>query len=176
MNTAEKIAGTYLRLNGFLHLPQFTVFEEDWHTHVDFVALRAPNSYERAGGTTFPVDEKLFKLITTEIESPKTKLLGALVEVRTNATVPLIGHTLYVSRFLGDAPLIRFVVYDTEEDLKLENGVIHLSLGYAVSWILWRVRWMEHEHPGLTKSGSWTWSEEFLADLLVLWRLKFKGQ
>ena len=39
MNAAEKIAATYLRLNGFLLVPQFTVFEGDRHSHVDLVSI-----------------------------------------------------------------------------------------------------------------------------------------
>lgn len=35
MNMAEKIAATYLRLNGFLVLLQFTVFIDGEHGHVD---------------------------------------------------------------------------------------------------------------------------------------------
>lgn len=41
---------------------------------------------------------------------------------------------------------------------------------YALKWIFERVRWMDQNHSGLTKSGSWPWSEDALAEFLVLHR------
>ena len=41
MNTAEKIAVMYLRLNGFLLLPHFTVFDGNYQNHINLIGLRA---------------------------------------------------------------------------------------------------------------------------------------
>ena len=41
---------------------------------------------------------------------------------------------------------------------------------YALRWIFERVRWMDKNHSGLTKSGSWPWREDALAEFLVLHR------
>ncbi len=77
MNAAEKIAASYLRLNGFLLLPHFTVFEGGYHGHVDIVGLRAAGSKEVGGGLTFPTDDKLFAAIPKEI--PRASARGYLL-------------------------------------------------------------------------------------------------
>ena len=63
MNPAERLAATYLRLNGFLLLPQFTSFGGGYHNHVDLLGLRAPGSVERVGTIEFPVDGAFFAAI-----------------------------------------------------------------------------------------------------------------
>jgi hypothetical protein len=41
---------------------------------------------------------------------------------------------------------------------------------YAVEWILRRIDWVTKNLEGRTKERSWTWSEEFLANMLILKR------
>jgi hypothetical protein len=48
-NIDEKIAATYLRLNGFLLLPHFTAFisienKGKYHRHIDLLGFFAPNA------------------------------------------------------------------------------------------------------------------------------------
>lgn len=85
MNTAEKLAATYLRLNGFLLLPHFTVFQGSHHGHVDLIGLRAKNSFSGFDGKPFLTDEALFEAIgQTGCPEPKSVFLGLVAEVRTN--------------------------------------------------------------------------------------------
>ena len=85
MIATEKIAVTYLRLNGFLLLPQFTVFIGGDHGHVDLVGLRAKGSKEQAGQFVFPIDERFFKAIDRLISAnPLEEFLGLVGEVKTN--------------------------------------------------------------------------------------------
>jgi len=53
--TPEKIASLYLRLNGFLQLPLFTLFYPDRYGQIDIIALRPGNSVEKAMGIEFIV-------------------------------------------------------------------------------------------------------------------------
>lgn len=86
MNTTETIAATYLRLNGFLLLPLFTLFEQEGARHVDLVGLRAQGSMEqsldRKGNLLdLPTDEKLFAAFEKAVPSPKNALLGVVGEI-----------------------------------------------------------------------------------------------
>lgn len=84
-NIPEKIASLYLRLNGFLQLPLFTLFYEDRHGQIDIVALRAGNSVETAMTSNFIVDEELFNNCKSEsLPDPKGTTFGLVVEVRGN--------------------------------------------------------------------------------------------
>jgi len=60
MNTAEKLACTYLRLNGFLLTPHFTIFSGENHTHIDIIGLRSKGSKEEVDNFTFPLDDDFF--------------------------------------------------------------------------------------------------------------------
>lgn len=167
MNTAEKIAGAYLRLNGFLTLSHFTVFDGDRHNHIDFVALRAPNSKENIGDTTFPTDDLLFQAIGSDSRS---RLLGVAAEVRTNTNRDSLSdaHISYVGRFLGEIPLQRVVFYKNDKNVTREAQTLAIDMRYASLWILQRIDWMNTNKLKLSKSGSWNLSEDFLSDLLVL--------
>jgi len=79
MNMSEKIAATYLRLNGFLLLPQFTVFIDGEHGHVDLVGLRAKGSSEESAGLTFLIDDKFFNAIDPDVcKDPRNEFLGVV--------------------------------------------------------------------------------------------------
>lgn len=109
MNAAEKIAGAYLRLNGFLLLPQFTVFHSGYHGHVDWVGLRAAGSKEVGGNMTFPTDDEFFAAIPPGVcARPRDTLLGLVAEVRTNKRrdKPEANQVEYARNFLGGATVI----------------------------------------------------------------------
>src|SRR4051812_47855434 len=110
MNTAEKIAASYLRLNGFLLLPHFTMFEEQGPRHVDLIGLRAPGSREHAQSIDFLVDESLFDVFSEVLKSDaKNTLFGIVGEVKSNDSfeAPTTEQLQYVRRFLGNAQTIR---------------------------------------------------------------------
>ena len=109
MNCPEKIAGAYLRLNGFFLLPHFTIFkmQRDYH-HVDFLALRPPSSggfvYGGESELRFPLDDSLLGLINAGFGvDPFRDFIGSVVEVKGNNQfeVPTDDHIEYASQFMG---------------------------------------------------------------------------
>jgi hypothetical protein len=175
MNTAEKIAYTYLRLNGFLLLPHFTVFGGGAHSHVDLIGLRAADSFERFGQLTFPMDDELFHHISEMIGEPLRQHLGVVAEVRTNANrdIPNDEQVEYIRRFLGETPIIKLAFYDGLPFYR-EGDFICVGIRHTLRWIVGRIEWMEQRMPtNMTKTGSWNWSDEYLSDFLVLCRYGF---
>ncbi len=175
MNTAEKIAATYLRLNGFLLLPHFTVFEGGYHRHVDLIGLRAAGSVEVANGRELVVDNQFFDAVAQLISLPKEIYLGLVAEVRTNDNRPEMtaDRVHYVQPFLGETKIAPVRFYDSAGNPKVQGDVVTVDIRYALRWILDRIRSMNDGPPPLTKDGSWTWSEESLSDILVLFRYGF---
>lgn len=49
METTEKVAFLYLRLNGFFLMPHFTVFGVEKGKHVDVLGIRPAGSEEKVG-------------------------------------------------------------------------------------------------------------------------------
>ncbi len=173
MNAAEKIAATYLRLNGFLLLPHFTVFEGGYHGHVDLVGLRAAGSKEGGGELTFPTDDGFFAAIPRHVcERPRDTFLGLVAEVRTNKKrdEPEAYQVDYVRNFLGGVPVLQVTFFESDKQPSWPGGCLEIGNEYALRWIIERVRWMDKNHTGLTKSGSWPWSDDALAEFLVLYR------
>lgn len=174
MNPAEKIAATYLRLNGFLLLPQFTAFGGDQHNHVDLLGLRAANSVELVGMyPPLPTDDSLFGAIPNNVcAHPRQEFLGAVAEVKTNARrdKPEAGHIAYVSAFLGGVPIVPMSFSESRDAPTWRED--HLAVGnrHALGWVISRFQWMNGNFQGFTKSGSWPWSEDALAELLVLYK------
>jgi hypothetical protein len=180
MNTAEKIAGSYLRLNGFLLLPQFTIFHGDQHGHVDWVGLRAAGSKEIVGTMTFPTDDRFFQAIPPEsCPCPRETLLGVAAEVRTNNRLdePRTTQVDYVRQFLNGSTVIAVAFSESRDGPTWSDHCMEIGNIYALRWIIdERIRWMDQNCRSLTKSGSWTWSEDALADFLILQRYGAFGQ
>jgi hypothetical protein len=171
MNLAEKLAMTYLRLNGFLTLPQFTIFDGSGHNHIDLIGLRAPNSQETVNGLTLITDDLLFEKLTQLIgQSSRIILLGIAAEVRTNDSrdEPSTSHIQYLAKFLGEATIARLSFYEGTHDIQQNNQTLDISIKHVGKWVLQRINWMQQQTIRLTKTGSWNWSEDFLSDLLVL--------
>jgi hypothetical protein len=177
MNSPEKIAGMYLRLNGFFLLPQFTLFDGDHHTHVDFLALRAPGSIESCRRLKFETDDSLFNHIDSqlELENSRKRLLALVVEVKGNKKKqkPGNGHYDYIDRFIGNAKRIKIHFRDHGQNTSISNDVIEVPLRYALRWIIDRIDWIDDNQEGLAKHSSWTWSESSLSDIIYLKRLGF---
>lgn len=168
-NTPEKIAGLYLRLNGFLQLPLFTLFYEDRYGQIDILALRGKDSVEKAMSVEFPVDEAFFeKLKLNDQDEPKKDFLGIVAEVRGNANrkAPEVEDADYAKKFLGDVRVARVSFVDAKTELSVKNGVVIVSMAHASGWIRQRIAWMEQQGWRFTKSGSWTLSHDYLADVL----------
>ena len=174
MNPAEKLAATYLRLNGFLLLPHFTVFTGAGHNHVDLVGYRPPNSRELVHGDSLPRDDELSSRLARELRQDATTLpVGVIAEVRGNRNRDKITpeHVRYVGSFLGGITPARIAFCLAKTPFRRDRRGLCISLGYAHQWIDKRIVWMER-HCHLSKTGSWTLSEGFLADLLSLRRIQ----
>lgn len=178
MNLAEKLAATYLRLNGFLLLPEFTVFDAHGYDHVDLIGLRAAGSVEcvqegRNELCEFPVDEEIFARIAERVIDPKTKLLGVAAEVKTNKDHDRISADFlaYLRKFLGGAETVRIVFRETDTDFAWVNDHLEIAHAHVIDWMLHRISEMDNILDGKTKVSSWTWSESALSDFLALHKL-----
>lgn len=173
MNMAEKIAATYLRLNGFLLLPQFTVFIGGEHGHVDFIGLRARGSREESAGLTFLIDDKFFVAIDRQVSAnPLNEFLGLVAEVKTNRRVDFPKHQQvdYVRPFLGNVPIVLVAFSEGNLEPTWQDGCLKIGNTYALEWIFERASWMNERLQTLTKDGSWNLSEDALSEILVLGR------
>jgi|CZKV01.1.fsa_nt_gi hypothetical protein len=174
MNTAEKLAATYLRLNGFLLLPHFTVFDGEHHNHIDLIGYRLANSKELVHGEELLRDTKLFEKLTEMIEmDSNASSIGIIVEVRSNENRDKIsdGHINYVRNFLGGIQLERITFCCANTSFLCDQNGLRIDLKHSFDWIQERINWMEARKDHLSKMGSWTLSEEFLSDLLSLRRI-----
>ncbi len=173
MNTGEKIAALYLRLNGFLLLPQFTVFCGADNNHVDLIGYRPARSRELVFGRALLRDGRFSRLLTEELGADSTTTaVGVIGESRGNRNRDEISpeHVRYVSSFLGDLTPARVAFCKAPEDLSRDQLGLRVDLLYAYRWIQRRITRMERRY-GIHKTGSWVLSEEFLADLLSLRRI-----
>jgi hypothetical protein len=173
MNYAERIAGTYLRLNGFLLLPHFTTFFGPRNNHVDLIGVRTPGSREKVSGYILPTDRKLFSALSEEVgANPRRSPIGVIAEVRTSSERDNISEQqiAYVQAFLGGLRPITLTFFRTPQTVWRDTEGIGIGVSYAIDWIQWRVSWMEKRH--LNKVGSWNLSEEFLGQILAERRIR----
>lgn len=171
MTTTEKIAATYLRLNGFFLLPQFTVFDGAQHNHIDLLGLRTAGSREVANGHALPVDGNLFDRLMDMGAKPDESPTGIIAEVKTGKVNKDITpeHIEYAKRFINLPTAYNVWFYGIPpEPPTIDGDHLRISLPYAIDWIIHRFDQMMAIKDILAKQKSWTWSEEFLADLLVL--------
>src|SRR5436189_883747 len=183
MNFAERLAGLYLRLNGFFLMPAFSTFtirvrEEDRkaHAHLDILGFRPPGSFEQLKEIRFPVDALLFKCLESCVEEPLYSPVAVVCEVRTNegGEFPRVERCEYARSMCGGINVIPMCFDDSLCDLlfdKNERG-IRVGLAHAYRWIAARISWLEERQ--VPKLASWNWSESTLADMLVLTRLQLK--
>ncbi len=170
MNAAEKIAGAYLRLNGFFLLPHFTVFDGESHNHVDFLALRPSDGSEKVNNLTFIRDDELDANINGTTDDAPV-FIGALVEVRSNASrdLPSPEHYEYAKGFFGNGVhILKIAFKDGNGSISSTEDAIEITIKHALEFIFARIDWINQNVSHLTKTGSWNWSEESLSDLIYL--------
>lgn len=177
MNTPEKIAQAYLRLNGFFTIPHFTLLKDDG-THIDLLAVRLGESVENVGVNSdiFPlgIDESfLSKLGVT-----KDDTIGVMAEVkggeRDSARVDVTKFNSAKS-FFGSIP-IKKVGFENISRLNITEQDDHIivSLKYCIEFIKNRfnsvceIEQQLRRRSLLSKEGSWELSEDFLSDLIYL--------
>ncbi|WP_157463701.1 hypothetical protein [Deinococcus pimensis] len=87
MNYGEQLASWYLRLNGFLPMPNFVLHRQGetdipdnrYHSDIDLLAIRFPYVYEEIGGRARDWDQETLSLLLSD-EKPS----GVIVEVKTS--------------------------------------------------------------------------------------------
>ena len=170
MNGAEKIAATYLRLNGFLLLPQFTVFNGQRHNHVDLIGVRCAGSIERVGDFVFPTDDVFFDAVAAAgVADPRHQWFGLVAEVKGNDDIerPSEDHIAYVRPFIGNLEIVPVCFSESAGTPELSGDCVSLSASYALNWIYERVKRMDAE-LNLSKTGSWVLSDDPLSNLLTV--------
>jgi len=180
MNTPEKIAQAYLRLNGFFTIPHFTTLKEHGG-HIDLLAVRLGGSLEKVGveseQTVLEIDENLL----SELEVNKEDTIGLVIEVKGGRESARIEYKKfeYAKLFFGNINNIKKVGFENRESSEIikRNNHIIISLKYCISFIKKRfseLKSFEQNLRGqgiLSKEGSWVFSEEFLSDLIFLDKL-----
>ena len=182
MNTPEKIAQSYLRLNGFFTIPHFTILKENGG-HIDLLAVRLGGCIEKVGvdsnQRSLSIDDDLLsKLGVNEDET-----IGLIIEIKggknDSARVDELQFT-YAKLFFGNINIIKKVGFENRTSLEIltRNDHIIITLKYCMRFIKSRFRQLKsikQEFRGrrlLSKEGSWTLWEDFLSDLIYLEKLK----
>jgi hypothetical protein len=173
MNFAERLAGLYLRLNGFFLMPEFSTFstglKTEGHAHVDILAFRPKGAFEEYEGVVFPVDASLFENLHHFFRDPFHSNIAIVCEVRTNkrGKFPDPKRREYAAQLCGTATVAMRCdrsVDNVQYDVRAKG--IRLGLTHSLRWIAARIRWLNES--GVHKSASWNLSEPELADFLVL--------
>ena len=171
MNTPEKISLLYVRLNGFLLLPHFTLFNGDSHSHVDFVGIRPANGKEICNSLELPVDDELYKAIDSVLGNGSLRqTFGVVGEVKggKGAEIPEEKNLKYVQNFLGGLEILGLSFAWGAGAPKSEKRTVLVGIEHSIDWIKSRVSWMDSNLSRLSKSGSWNWSDEYMGDVLYL--------
>jgi hypothetical protein len=171
LNTPEKIGNLYLRLNGFFTMPHFTTLGKEDYRHTDILAVRLSGSVERVGDEALEVDESFFKLLG----KTKEEVIPLIAEVKGGGDQYDDGREKILAYLLpmfgkcgSDFVVVRFVRTLRSVDL---GDLKEYPLGECVKFILKRLdstQRITNQARGLTKFGSWAWSEDFLSDLLYM--------
>jgi hypothetical protein len=172
MNFAERLAGLYLRLNGFFLMPEFSTFRvglEKGHAHVDLIAFR-PGSREIFEGIVFPLDAAFYHAVAKLGGEPFSENVALVCEVRTNfaGEFPNADRVKYAAEMCGTNSVVSVSCDRSLDHVELvkEKSAIKIGLLHMIRWIAARISWLDKE--GVPKSASWNWSEPALADFLVL--------
>jgi hypothetical protein len=181
LNPPEKIAALYLRLNHFFLLPHFTLLalnESGSQTpeHSDFLALRMPGAHESIGRNNVLTDDRLLDHLDRN-----RGLIRIVAEVKGGAGLGSSEKNLR-SHFEDTLNYARgiFGIEDTgidgtkkllfrkqDECFSTMDDIRCVSLRHCLFWIYQRLENTQAlTESGRSKGGTWTWSEESLAELL----------
>jgi len=187
MNAPEKIAQTYLRLNGFFAIPHFSVLSKE-ASHIDLLAVRLGKSEEKIGAepefVSLRLDERLFNLLGIS----KDDTVGLVVEVKggENEHGEISREKFdYAALFFGDLRKVFRVVFERSvrefhKRGNYENRYFVIPIICCMEFIENRFKEMKEielklKRTGvLSKQGSWYLSEEFLSELIYLRSLGFE--
>jgi hypothetical protein len=181
MNTPEKIAQAYLRLNGFFTIPHFTTLKEEGG-HIDFLAVRLAGSQEKVGVAPNQIPLKIDEDLLSNLDVTKDETIGLIIEVKGSKNKPAEIDELqfaYAKLFFGNLDKIKKVGFENRSRIEIftRNDQIIITLKYCMRFIKRRfseLKIIEEDLRGnrlLSKEGSWELSEEFLSDLIYLEKL-----
>lgn len=178
MNAPEKIVNLYLRLNGFFTMPHFTTLYEENNRHTDILAIRTPGSVEKIKDKfVLNIDETFFE----KLGKDRDKLICLIAEVKggfvDKVTRDERGQNIaidYLMNIFGNYKKNVQIVYFTKEPFDIDEKYYQWRISECYDFI--RARFDEaqeisKEIEGLTKAGSWNWSEDFLSVFLYLYGL-----
>jgi hypothetical protein len=176
MQTTEKIALLYLRFNGFFTMPHFTVFGDKGNRHVDILGVRLEGSEEKVGKNVLCKDDLFIEKVS---ENNQSVFLWAEVGNRYKGDEFVPTKEEYCKRIFGNKGTVKKVYFDFDksgDEFSSIDGVLIVPGSRCGSFIIQRFSQMASEPvkgalDGLSKTGSWVWSEDFLADLLYLKKL-----
>ncbi len=160
-------------------MPHFTVFGEENRRHVDVLGVRLKGSEERVGELPLVIDNDFIEALHGHEENVQ---LWAEVGTGSMSEVFPPEKAKYCQSIFGTGNQLKKVYFDfddrSKEELENRDGVLVVSAGRCRKLILQRFHQMESTPvkealKELTKPGSWSWSEEFLADLLYLKKMGF---
>jgi len=182
MNTPEKLAQAYLRLNGFFTIPHFTTLKEQGG-HIDLLAVRLGGSQENVGIDSNQMTLKIDTELLLKLGITKDDTIGLVIEVKSTKRKQAKiddNQFLYAKGFFGNINQIKKVGFENIENVEIikRNDHVIISLQYCIKFIKKRFSELKHFEQNLrgqgilSKSGSWVLSEEFLSDLIFLDKLE----
>ena len=181
MNTPEKIAQAYLRLNGFFTIPHFTILKENGG-YIDLLAVRLGGSIEKFGVDSNQRSLSIDDNLLSKLGANEDETIGLIIEIKggknNSAKVDELQFA-YAKLFFGNINRIKKVGFENIENLEIIKKRDHviISLKYCIRFIKKRfsvLKSFEQNLRGqgiLSKEGSWVFSEEFLSGLIFLDKL-----
>ena len=172
-NIAEEYVATYLRLNGFFLLQNFThlVKKEPGSGHVkesDILAVRLPNTSEKVEGNKLPVDEELFSegLLKTG------DYVLVIVEVKGNMKIPEFEDekTKYLLNFFGDQEdnVILIAVSGEYSGIEKDDSENRLRVNIGINYLMETTRELVVDRVEICKKAeSWNLAGDGLLQKLI---------
>lgn len=138
--------------------------------HAESVAPRAGGG----GDEELIVDDSLLDALRSLGYDPDGEWLAFAAEVksgeRSTEEFPRINHLHYLSHVVAGVPIVSLsFARESAQPRADDDAGFTIGLPYALEWII--ERFLSMEGQNLTKTGSWTWSDDFLASLLDLRRM-----
>lgn len=177
MNTPEKIVQAYIRLNGFFSIPQFTVLKGE-RNHIDFLAVRLGGSVENVGMSHNTVSLKIDEQLLKKLGVTKDDTIGIVVEVKGSKKPGRINTEIfeYAKSFFGTNCVVKKVGFENNnKSIEIKDDHIIVPIKYCIKFIKNRfnkLKKLKKQGIVLSKESSWDLSDEFLSDLIYLYKMK----
>ena len=138
MNTPEKIAQAYLRLNGFFTIPHFTVLKENGG-HIDLLAVRLGGCSESVGVGSNQKQLGIDNDLLSKLGINKSITIGLVIEVKggNNSVDINDSQFAYSKSFFRNINIIKKVSFENRADLEIHtrNDQIIIPLKHCMNFI-----------------------------------------